>query len=130
MANQREAHMTKTLVQMWAAGGEGGVAEEEDDEGEDEGEEEEEEEEEAEESEEDEEKDDDDDDDEEEAEEGGADDDGAWKRLVFPKDVAPGLMQLVAVYPAWTSRHEMGDGELMQAMLTGCWMEGVLETRE
>ena len=142
LANRREAHMTRAK----GATKEMNTDESDDDEREDdeEGEGKDDEEGEGEdESEDDEEEggeggDESEDEEEEEDGEGGDEDDEegdeVWRRLVFPRVVLATLLQLDEAYPRWTRISQLRKPKRrglphLQAMLTSCWDDGVLETR-
>ena len=132
VGNKREGHMTRPSGATGASigdasdegevdedseeeGQEGGAVEEEDGEGQG--------------SDDDEDSEDDDEDDED-------DEDDAWCHLVFPGSMLSPMLKLIDTYPQWLPLSKLRAPKprkqgtcTMQAMLTGCWSDGVLETR-
>ena len=77
-------------------------------------------------------KDDEEDNEEEEEEEEGSE--AIWRHLVFPRSMLRTLLQLDEAYPRWVPLSELRQPKRraiphLQAMLAGCWADGVLHSR-
>ena len=120
VGNERRAHMTRAK---------GNAREEEEEEEE---EEEKDDEEEEEDKDKDDEEDNEEDNEEEEEEEEGSE--AIWRHLVFPRSMLRTLLQLDEAYPRWLPLSELRQPKRraiphLQAMLAGCWADGVLHSR-
>eukprot|EP00900_Chrysochromulina_parva_P015461 jgi/Chrpa1/23916/Chrysochromulina_OHIO_Genome00012518-RA len=115
VGNERRAHMTRAK----------GMAREEEEDEEDE--------EDDEEEDEDEDEDEDGDGDEDDVEDGEGSE-AIWRHLVFPRSMLATLLQLDEAYPRWLPLSELRQPKRralphLQAMLAGCWADGVLHSR-
>lgn len=71
---------------------------------------------------------------EEEDEEDEDEDEAIWRHLVFPRSMLATLLQLDEAYPRWLPLSELRQPKRraiphLQAMLAGCWADGVLHSR-